>query len=156
MASSIETTVVNYFTELTSAVVAALPANKRPARVIPLIPGTQVVWDSCEEGQLTCRLSNLVPHSNTARQACGVDYWTATCEITLLRCAAVLDDQGRAPLPGDLVADGRESLADTDLLLKTISTMEWVTNIQNWRPWDPQGGCKGVEVLFEFRLDHPS
>lgn len=148
--------VVRQFTELLDAVVAALPVGRKPARVIPIIPGTQVVWDECEYGQLTCRLANLVPISNTAIQRCGVDYWRATGELTMLRCAAVLDDQGRAPTPADLVADGRESLYDTDVMLKTLASMEWVTNIQNWRPWDPQGGCKGVEILFDFNLDQPT
>lgn len=149
-----ETQVVAKFTELTTAVTEALPAAKRPARTIAVVPGTQVVWDDCEDGQLTCRLASMVPISSS-NQRCQIDYWSATGELTLLRCALTQDDQGVAPKPGDLAAEGAESLADTDLLLKTVAAHEWVDSIASWAPLGPDGGCKGIVVTFTFKLDQP-
>ena len=150
-----ETQVVRQFDELIAAVTAALPANKRPARTISLVPGTQVVWDDCEDGQLTCRLASMAPISSSG-QRCQIDYWSATGELTLLRCALTQDDQGVAPKPGDLKAEGAESLADTDVMLKTVASFEWVDSIASWAPVGPDGGCKGIVITFTFKLDQPS
>jgi hypothetical protein len=149
-----ETQVVAKFTELLAAVVDALPAAQKPARVIALVPGTQVVWDDCEDGQLTGRLASMTPISST-NQRCQIDYWSATGELTLLRCALTQDEEGRAPLPGDLKVEAAESLRDTDLLLSIVASFEWVDSILSWNPLGPDGGCKGIAVTFTFKLDQP-
>lgn len=148
----VEALVITRFTALLKDVTDAM--KRPPARVIALVPGTQVVWDSCEDGQLTGRLASMVPVSST-NQRCQIDYWLSTGEITLLRCALSIDDQGRAPSPADLKAEAAESLADTDLLLKAVARQPWVDAIVSWAPLGPSGGCKGIQVTFTFKLDQP-
>lgn len=149
-----EAFVVAKFTELLKDVISVM--KRPPARAIALVPGTAVVWDDCENGQLTGRLAAMTPVSSKPVQRCGIDYWRATGELTLLRCALTQDDQGRAPTPGDLRAEAAESLADTELLLKAVAKQEWVEQILSWTPLGPDGGCKGVQLTFTFVLDQPS
>lgn len=150
----VEDFVVDKFTELLAEVTTNL--TRVPARVIPVVPGTSVAWDDCEKGQLTGRLVSMTPVSNVPSQRCGVDYWRATGELMLLRCALAVDDQGRAPKPGDLKAEAAESLADTEVLLKAVIAMPWIDQIASWAPLGPEGGCKGVQVTFTFKLDQPA
>lgn len=149
-----ESQVVSQFTDLLNAVVNAMPSAQRPARVIPVVPGTMVVWDECEQGQLTGRLAALEPVSLTD-QRCQIDYWIATGELTLLGCALGTNDQGEVPKAGDLAAEGAAALSDTDLLLKTVASFEWVDAIISWSPLGPDGGCKGIVITFTFKLDQP-
>ena len=149
-----ETYIVEQFTALLKAVTDQLEPKDQPARVIPVVPGISVAWDECECGQLTGRLASMVPISSS-NQRCAIDYWRATGELTLLRCALTVDDQGKAPKAGDLKAEGAESLTDTELLLKAVASQQWVEQILSWNPLGPDGGCKGVVVTFSFKLDQP-
>ncbi len=90
-----EAFIVAKFTELLSTVTSVM--KRPPARVIALVPGTSVVWDDCENGQLTGRLAAMTPVSSKPVQRCGIDYWRATGELTLLRCALTQDDRDEHP-----------------------------------------------------------
>jgi hypothetical protein len=87
---------------------------------------------------------------------CGIRYWEAVGEVTLLRCAASLNDDGTAPAPYVLLAEGKDSIKDTDAILAGMGAQEWIRSIGTWTPQANQGGCRGIAVQFNFILDQPS
>jgi hypothetical protein len=131
----------------------------RPNRIVYLVPGTAVVWDSCcEGGQLSARLANLTPHISTAHNAahslaCSIDYWTATIEITLLRCAQTVKNTGAAPSAAKLTIDGAKGTTDMRILLEQITLQDYVQAVGPWLPLGPQGGCFGNSWNFTMILD---
>lgn len=138
-----------------------LAESPKPVRVIYLAPGEQIVWDStedCRGGQLTARLSALTPHrTGGTRPAnfspCTIDYWTATIEITLLRCAATVDNQGQAPSAATLTGDGLRGASDLGIILRALTKLEFIDNITQWTPQGPQGGQFGNAWFFTMKLD---
>lgn len=132
--------------------------EKKPGRVIAVVPGNQVIWDDCCKGQLTARLVSLTPvlTGGSSITQCGIKWWQAVGEITLVRCAATLNDNGSAPKPGVLLAEGRDALKDTDTIIKSIGTQDWIQSIGGWTPAANTGGCRGISITFNFNLDHPS
>lgn len=142
------------------AILAELPENQRPGRVVYLVPGDSIVWDfegDCAGGQLTARLSALVPHISGGRTAfispCTIDYWTATIEVTLLRCAATIDNSGAAPTPTKLSADGLAGARDLRVMLEAITGLDFVDGIGAWLPQGPNAGTYGNQWTFTTKLD---
>ena len=148
-------TVSTRFQELLAAVNNRL--RHKPGRVIYVVPGSTIVWDDCCDGQLTARLASLAPVMTSGGNMvnCGVQYWRATGELTLIRCALVIYNQGVAPVPSALNKEGKEALDDSDVLLATLGDFEWVTGISSWGALGPNAGCRGITVNFTFNLDHP-
>lgn len=132
--------------------------EEKPGRVVYVVPGAQIVWDDCCSGQLTGRLQSLSPvlASGTTSNKCGIQFWRATGEVILLRCALMINDQGIAPRPDQLTEEGIECLDDSDVLLAHIADQDWVTGITAWNPIGPSSGCRGISVSFTFNVDQPS
>jgi len=130
-----------------------------PAHVIYLVPGESVVWDNrCCEGQLSARLTTLAAHRTASVRPvtltpCSIDYWTATLEVTLLRCAATIDNAGNAPSPGALLADGQSGLGDTGAMLRALTRVPFIDDVTSWTPQGPSGGCMGVTWTVTFKVD---
>lgn len=144
--------------ETLDAILDALPNDLRPSRAIALVPGESVVWDSCcEGGQLTVRVASMAPRRTGAKTAlltpCTIDYWTVTVEVMLLRCAAVVDNQGLAPSAEALTNDGTRGLSDMALILRTITQLPFVDDVTAWTPQGPSGGCFGNRWNFTFKAD---
>ena len=148
--------------ETVDAVLAEMVLRDRPApaRVVYIVPGEAIVWDStddCQGGQLTIRLSALAPHRSGTKTAtltpCSIDYWTATLEVIMLRCAAVVDNQGMAPSSLRLAEDGQNGLNDLGGILRAISALEFVDDITQWTPQGPTGGMYGNGWFFTTKMD---
>jgi hypothetical protein len=127
-----------------------------PTRVIYLVPGDAVVWDLGNCGQLSARLSQLVPHATypgAYSLKCAIDYWVATLEITLLRCAATVGDDMKPPTAARLTQDGNQGAEDMRIMLEQITLMDWVDAVPVWKPEGPQGGVFGTTWMITTKLD---
>ena len=130
--------------------------DPKPSRKA-LYSGSQVAWDDCCEGQVWVRLVAMEPVTGDPRQnramgPCGVLMWRATIGVGILRCAAVLNDDGSAPSPTVLTAETLTMTSDMSALAQAISC-SIPTNIKGlmkmqvirWDPLGPDGGCVGGE-----------
>lgn len=127
--------------DLLKHVVDALPA---PVGRAVVAPGGSVAWDDCCDGQAWVRVVSVEP-SYQAR--CGIVRWTVTLGIGVLRCAAVLNDDGVAPSPRQITADGHEMIADMDAIAHLFQCNDLPLDplLGNWTPQGPNGGCHGGE-----------
>lgn len=136
-------------------------------RFCPVVPG-EVVWDTCDCGQLAQTITSVTP-SNTfpapaldARTTpCGPQQVVVSVTLSLTRCVPVLDDNGQAPscdalgaaalcLEQDRVSvrhgvtcylrDRRDAYEITDFVVGAATSV------------GPQGGCAGVELAYSFGL----
>lgn len=136
--------------------------EEKPGRVIHIAPGAQVADDDCCDGQLSSRIVNITPNQPRDRQAqlaagaslCGIPFYIVTIELAIRRCAAVMDDDGTAPLPGVLEAEGLVGIGDMAALLQAISCNKATRSIGQWIPYGPQGGCSGGAWTFTIRMDN--
>lgn len=135
--------------------------SPRPGRVIQVAPGEAVAWDDCCDGQLWARLVNLTPNEGSSPQrrqgadACAVPFFIATLELGIIRCAAVVNDQGVAPSAMQITADGMQGLADMAQLLAVLRCSPYeIRQLGNWTPRGPEGGCHGGFWTFTIRLDN--
>lgn len=126
-----------------------------PGRVI-LSPGAAVTHDDCCEGQVWVRVQRIEPMvGRTAGTAnpCGVLGWVAVLGVGIVRCAAVLDDQGNAPSPEAVTADTVEMNEDSAALAQGILCSGHARTIDQWLPSGPMGGCVGGEWTCTVRYD---
>lgn len=131
---------------------ASASLDPSPSRVV-MAPGGVVAWDDCCDGQVWTRLVSLSPvyPASGQGQKCGPLLWLATIGIGVLRCAAVLDDQGVAPLPMKLNADTFQMTQDAADLSRSIQCDmaslpgQQRLSMGNWMPLGPEGGCVGGE-----------
>lgn len=149
------------FTNLINGIYELIPLSDKPGRTVHLLPGNNVADDNCCDGQLTGRLVSLLPHvpnasGRSAGGGCGIDYWNGVGEVQLLRCAAVVNNQGKAPRPIVLDAEGVSQMDDSDAILTVLLEQDWVKSVNAWTPKGPGGGCRGIAITFGFRLDSPS
>jgi hypothetical protein len=131
-----------------------------PGRAL-VVPGLLPAWDSCCDGQVWVRLMSL-----TADLAGGQPsqrpplMWRATIGCGVLRCAAVVDDQGHAPPAEVLTAEALALSADRAALEAAIQCeMPGVSNVMRielirWDPVGPEGGCAGGEWQFQTLVDN--
>jgi hypothetical protein len=155
-----EAVVMQRFTEITDQVMSLLPDDNKPGRVVKLVPGSEISWDDCCQGQLSARLAGLIPIKGAgANSPCGIDYWVATGELTMLRCSVALTSEAPyIPPPAVLEAEGSGNLTDSDLMLAVLLSKDWVKSITSWNPVGPNansGGCRGISWNFTFHLDSP-
>ena len=126
----------------------------KPARTL-LAPGGEVAWDDCCEGQLWVRVTSvsqayITPRGGgAAASQCQPVRWDLSLAVGILRCAAVLDDDGNAPTPRAITADAAEMVEDMGSLADAVichdsTDLERVT-LGSWTPLGPQGGCHGGE-----------
>lgn len=146
--------------EAVDAIVADMPAARRPSRILHLAAGESVAWDECRAGQLSARVSALTPHrSASARPAtfnpCTVDYWSVTVEILLLRCAPTIASNASFPPAATLTKSGNEVLGDVGSILATLVTLDFVDDVPTWTPRGPAGGCVGTMWTFTMKVDSP-
>jgi len=154
----IDKLLVDRCVDTVNAILTAMPTEDHPDRVIYVVPGQEVVWDDNCTGQLTARLSSFLPHRSTNTKTasltkCSIDYWTASVEITLLRCAQVVDNQGLAPSPTELTADGLRGLYDMRVILEAITLLDFVDDVVTWEPIGPEGGFYGNRWIFTLKVD---
>lgn len=132
-----------------------------PSRVV-VVPGLDAVWDECCEGQLWVRLVSYNPvQPTTVRSgdpACNVQMWDAGIAVGILRCVSVVDDQGRAPSPAQMLEDARmihRDMADLQEVLQcSIHTVDNVLKARmgSWNSLGPEGGCAGGEWAMTLTL----
>lgn len=128
----------------------------RPVGRAFLAPGSQVAWDDCCDGQLWVRMINVFPSGRPfpavdSVQPCGIAVLAVQLAVGVVRCAAVVDDNGNAPTPEELTADTLAQSADASILLSAIqccdlpTTTDKLIRVGTWTPSGPQGGCVGGE-----------
>lgn len=127
-----------------------------PGRVL-INPGLEVPWDDCCAGQAWVRLVSLIPSGNPFPQVdmvqggagCGVTLWAATIGVGVLRCAAVVDDQGNAPSVAAMTADAVQQIVDMRSLEQAITCcfkgQGYTIKVLGWDPLGVNGGCVGGE-----------
>jgi hypothetical protein len=125
-----------------------------------------VAWDGCECGQVWVRLISIAPatgrrtSSFTSVLPCGVELWTVEVGIGVLRCAATLDDSGRAPSAAALTADTLQMTQDQANLSAAIQCeMSHIWQVDrlspvSWLPLGPDGGCVGGEWRVTTLVDN--
>jgi|SRR5690625_98231 len=124
--------------------------------LVIVAPGAEVAWDNCC-GQLWARVVDFGPPSG-ARQVRKADgslcamRRQAQIELGMLRCAAVVDDHGRAPTAEEISADGAQVLADAEGLWLLLSCEVSVREVVKWTPVGPSGGCVGGHWRFTVDL----
>lgn len=135
-------------TALTALVGAALTPT--PGRLLSA-PGGEVAWDSCCDGMAWVRVKS-VEAANTTSQ-CGPTLWVVTFGAGALRCAATVDDRGRAPKPATLTAEALQMTADQGAIASALAcaNIQWL-NLISWEPLGPQGGCVGGEWTLTVKI----
>lgn len=146
---------------LTSYLHALLDRAKEyvdPAPEVAIIaPGAEVAWDNCC-GQLWVRVVDFGPPSGVrqTRKADGslcAMRRQAQIEVGMLRCAAVVNDQGQPPTEQELNEDGAQVLADAEGLWALLSCEVKVREVLRWTPVGPAGGCVGGHWRFTIDLE---
>lgn len=138
----------------------ALIENGRPAALVHLVPGLQVAWDNCceGEGQLWVRVLQVYPTGGPAApfpqqdvgQSCGVAHLAAVLGVGVVRCVHTLDDQGDPPTGQEMTGDALGMTADMAILLGAIeccfiADRRPTPRVGVWTPQGAQGGCGGGE-----------
>jgi hypothetical protein len=113
-------------------------ADHPPGRVLH-VPGTQAVWDDCCAGQLWVRLTGMTP----IRAGVKCLGWRGRIEVGIVRCVAVMNDDGTAPSVDQINADARRSYEDTEALRAALDEQDWIRSIEEWVPQSATGGCGG-------------
>lgn len=127
-----------------------LPVSKPKRRV--LVPGNEVVWDDCCDGQLAMKVISIVPKGDPK----CITGWDATLGLSLIACVATVNDRGQAPSAAQINADGLRQLTMMeelrDALQEIPETVKPVLRLTllSWLPQGPQGGCAGGE--WQVRL----
>lgn len=143
-------------------VTAALDADGRGVGHSHLVPGDNVPDDWCDcEGLAYVRVITQVP--NGQQPNCPPISITATLGVGIIRCAAVLDEQGNPP-PDSVLND--EALAMSQdaatiygaLVCCSPSLVEAklinrAPTIGPWVPQGPLGGCARGEWSIGVNLD---
>jgi hypothetical protein len=124
-------------------------------------PGADAPWDACgtteggAEGQAWVAVQRVYaadsfPTENAAGQRCVPYGYAADLRVGILRCAATVDGNGRAPSPEQVTVDAVKVSRDRQIALEAI-TCCFVTEdddpgiflLRGWTPLGPQGGCVG-------------
>lgn len=129
----------------------------KPGRTLLVAPGAEVAWDDCCEGQLWGRVVNLAPLQSTSQQSargCFEPFYLLSIELGILRCASVVNNQGKAPRPETLTDEGLRGIADMAALLEAIQCNDRTRTIGRWTPRGPDGGCVGGFWTFDVRVSN--
>lgn len=146
--------------EYVTAAIASFPEGKVPGRIITYQPGEEVAWDGCCDGQLAMRLIGLdlsAPQANAQGLICGGKWWNARLGLSLIRCVASLDTDGkraRIPSADAITDDGAQMLADIATLQDVVMCLgkTAAAPAPAWVPLGPNGGCAGGEWQFTVRV----
>jgi len=144
----------------------AAAALTPPVARVALYPGGSIAFDDCCTGQVWVRLISIAPAtgqrttSYTTILPCGVTMWIVEVGIGVLRCAATIDDFGRAPSPAALTADTLQMTQDqADLSMAIQCEMTQIPQLErlspvSWLPLGPDGGCLGGEWRVTTLVDN--
>jgi hypothetical protein len=139
---------------------AALAVSPGVAKLIHVNPGALVPWDDCCGGQIAARVISVGPQigqqSAGTMLPCGVLAWIATVGLGIIRCVAVVreDGQGKVQIPDGptMDADGQQMLNDMAALQQVVLCHPATRSIQGWTPVGAEGGCAGGEWVFTTRV----
>lgn len=119
--------------------------------------GGEVAWDDCCDGQVWVRVRSINPSTVGAQRGgvvgdpCGFPFWEVEVSVGIVRCVAVVDDDGVAPRPLVITEDAGQMLDDMAALQTAIQccapaipTVQRLS-IGTWTPLGPLGGCAGGE-----------
>lgn len=124
-------------------------------------PGTTAPWDACgesgdgAEGQVWVAVPRVYPSDNfpvetTAAHRCAPRGFAAELTVGVLRCAAVVDDHGRAPSAEAVTDDALKVSRDRSIVLDAIvcclmgeDADPGTYRLGGWTPLGPDGGCVG-------------
>lgn len=125
-------------------VLASIELDPPVGRTV-ISPGISSVWDNCCEGQLSLIINGIAPKGDPS---CIVG-WDVSITVEIIRCVAVIDDQGTPPSQEQITADALALLDDSealrDQLLQVPHEVPQVSRIAltGWQPQNPEGGCAG-------------
>jgi hypothetical protein len=133
-----------------------------PVGLAHLAPGNNVAWDDCCNGQLWVRVISVVgasSMSNPRLQPCALQF-QVRLGVGVIRCAAVINDQGVPPSAQQMTNDTLMMLVDrTDVMQALICCVPNIPGlnsqtlrIEDWLPQGPQGGCVGGEITITFTI----
>jgi hypothetical protein len=165
------TAVPNLLSGLVGDVNAALATTTlgRTDRAI-VAPGVDIAWDNCQCGQLaafhkrTYRSRNFPQDATDQFTKC--DNFTVVFDLsmTLVRCVAIMSDNGVPPKPAQVLADLQNQEEDAyvlwttlDCSLRELQAVNLVSSyiINQETTLGPQGGCAGTQVDFKLSLYPP-
>lgn len=119
----------------------------KPGRSL-VAPGAEVAWDDCCEGQLAVRIVRTEAIYKSTNGGCPIGY-RVVLGVSIVRCAATVDDRGRAPSPSQISADGHRVTRDMSEVARAIQCYDspdaMRTWLGEWTPSGPNGGCAGGE-----------
>lgn len=113
---------------------------------VVLSPGEEPAWDDCCQGQLYVRLRQVQPRNS--EPGCFATAWTYRLAIGVVRCAATVNNQGEPPSARQVTNDAEEMLRDMNQLQQTLLDVGHTSQVEEWQPLGPSGGCHGGEWLF--------
>jgi len=138
------------------AVEALAAVDRRPGRVVAIAPGTTPAWDGDCNGYLYGRIVSIVPGQDGGRAPvnvkCNVHFWVATLALAIVRCVAVVDSNGKPPLPTQVDFDGRGFSLDGAVLQQVILCSPYTRSIVQGAPLEEQGGFSGFEWTYTVRV----
>lgn len=127
-----------------------------------LAPGGPPAWDFCcdcgrGDGQAWVQIASLGPtQAFPATFQAGMrtlpQEFVLEMNIGILRCAAVLDDQGRPPSSNRLTQDALKVQRDRAIVAEAIRCCfledadPGTFTVGSWTPLGPQGGCVGGQT----------
>ena len=121
-------------------------------------PGAMAPWDACgesgdgAEGQAWVGVSGIAPQpTQDAGQRIQPVEYAVSVVVGVLRCAAVVDDQGNPPTVEAVMADAEKQTRDAAIVREVLECCypkmtdaargEFLMG--NWEPLGPLGGCVG-------------
>lgn len=147
---------------LQACLCAELPVTSKGVACCCILPGADIIADSCEVGQAWIRLvteyplSSRFPNPATGMEptACGeVGHgWAATFELGVLRCMPQPDERGNLPSCDEYSESARLVAADKYAMRRAIMCCDWrdtcgLTDnrivMGAWTPLGPDGNCVG-------------
>lgn len=125
----------------------------KPGRTI-VAPGGEVAWDDCCAGQLAVRIVRTEAIYQSEQGGCPVGY-RLVLGVSLVRCVATIDDNGRAPRAEQITLDGHNVTRDMGEVARAIQNYRPADAMRvylgEWIPSGPQGGCAGGEWTLTIR-----
>jgi hypothetical protein len=145
-----------------SAVASALNEQGRPVGRTERTPGLLPAWDDCCAGQLYLRVIEIFPSGSpfpqfdvaqkgAAGAKCSIHLLAFRIGVGVLRCAATLDNKGKAPTPAAVSADQELAMDDMatllDVLVCEVPDLQGIQALKmdRWQPQGTEGGCHGGE-----------